>query len=129
MKKLLIIIAAILLAPSAKAVTLVAAQSVKVIVPWATVCSSAAITNTAADVTGNSATVPKYYAAAVANTDTTANVCCSSDPNVTTSTGFCIGPSAANTTYQFIEWTINPTQKWYCISSVASSKAILCNSQ
>lgn len=134
MKTILLLVALIGLSLPARAQVMTNAQSVKVVVPYLTTCSSTTIAATAADVTGGNTSVSSTTAGIsqikVTNAHPTATICCGSSSGVTCNTGAstdgeAIAPVSSGQR-NFLSWGISTAQKWYCIATVATVGATVC---
>ncbi len=129
MKKTIIALVALIgLSVTAKAQSLTNAQAVKIVVPYVTQCSTASISTSTTEVTGNTASVATTYGASavkIVNQDTTNNVCCSDNAGVSCSVGDVISASVS-APYNWLSWPVSTTQKWYCVASASTAKALIC---
>ncbi len=128
MKTLLVLVALLGLSISAHAQQLTNAQAVKIVVPYVTQCSTASISTTATEVTGNTSAINTTYGASavkIANQDATNNLCCSENAGVSCSVADVIAASAS-APYNWLSWAVSTTQKWYCVASASTAKALIC---
>lgn len=127
-KTLLAVIALLGLCAPARAQTLTNAQAVKIVVPYVTQCSTASVSTSTTEVTGNTSAANTTYGASavkIVNQDTTNNVCCSENASVSCSVADVIAPSVA-APYNWTSWAVSVTQKWYCVAAAATAKILIC---
>ncbi len=131
-KTLLAVIALLGLCLPVRAQPLINAQSVKIVVPYKTTCSSTTINIAATEMTGNTAvisTTAGISALKVSNLSATATVCCASANTVICTVGnpFYVEPIFPSSVQpNFDEWGISAMQPWYCAASSSGTSVSLC---
>lgn len=108
------------------------AQSVKLVVPYKTSCSSVTINIAATEMTGNvasSTATAGISSIKVSNLSGSATVCCSSLSTVVCTAGHSfyiepIFPSASQP--NFATWAISTAQPWYCAASSSNTSVSSC---
>ncbi len=132
MKNILMVLGVLLGLCSRSSAQMTNAQSVKIVVPYLTTCSSQTIGTSAVEMTGNTAvssTTAGISAIKISNLSSSATVCCSSSDTVVCTVGssFYVEPIFPSSSQpNFNAWGISTAQKWYCAASSANVSVSKC---